>query len=333
MNRLWPVVGLLAACLSWTGCQPERVCPDLSLAAPVQTVVGDYNTNARKVPRLWTYAKVAITFRESPGDLGLTWGSTSPLAEVNARLIFAKTDEPDRPADFFLLFKEAGQEIGRLGVSNADNAYYFWMQAGDHRQCLWGNLDLAGAPGIKDLPLDPTQLLSVLAICELPADFTAPPVVLQSYCSDPCAYVLTYVDRQPITNRILARREMYFDRSALREDGVLVEQPRRPFRVRILDEQGRPILDATMKDYRPIAWEDVTLMDAPPPIMPTDIKLRWLETGTELHMILSGMTTADKVDPAAFLFWDRLPGGLRSRCRQVDGHLRLAPPAPEGSDS
>ncbi|MCD4823249.1 MAG: hypothetical protein K8S55_01465 [Phycisphaerae bacterium] len=302
---------------SAAGCNGKSICPSIDKAVSVETVVEDYNANAAKIPRLWSYAKVAMTFRKNPGELGFTIGSTSPLASPNARLFLTKAADRLGPQDFFLQTKEAGKEIARLGVSLRDSVYYMWFNAGDRKLALTGQLVLAGAPGLAAMPLDPTQLLGVLSICELPTDLTQPPLVAQTISTDPCAYVLTYIDRQPISNKLLFKREIYFDR----REGV----PRQPFMVKIFDDHGRAVLTAKMKNYQPIRLEDVVDESATPPVMPTDIRLTWHKSGSELRMVLSGMTTADKVDPEAYRFYDRLPATLKGSVRRLQPKLPSRP--------
>ncbi len=307
-------MGLLLSFL--VGCELSSRCPSIDDAAPLDVVIAGYNANASRIPRLWSYARVAATFRETPSDLGVSWGSTSPLAEPNARLFLTKQADPLAAPEFLLLIKEAGREVSRLGTSTADNAYYFWYLFGDHAGGLWGQLNLAGAPNLRDLPIDPTQLLAALAVMELPYSQLRPPFVIQSYATDPCAYVLTFIDRQPVTNKLLARREIYFDR----RQGKAI----RPIRVMIYDDRGREVLRGDLADYQPIESPDAR-NDVPQPVMPTDIRLHWRKTGSEMHITLEGMTTEDRVVPEAYLLWDRLPGSLKGHLRQVDDHLPAAP--------
>ena len=311
---------LLAAC-------EASLCPPAKDALPIEQIVGEYNHNALRVPRLWARAKVAMTFRKSPGSLGFTVGSTSPLAESNALLLLDKTvsqapqaSRVGRHRDFFLVIKEMGQEIARLGISTQDKVYYMWSQLGENRSALAGDLTLAGAPNIPGMPIDPTQLLSVLCVDELPADLTRPPLVAQSISCDPCAYILTVLDRQPLTNKLLFKREIYFDRRK--------GKPLRPLMVKVFDERGRRTLTATMKNWQPIEMLDVEddLAD-PPAEMPTDIHLVCEETGAELHLVLSEMTTEDKVIPAGYLFWDRLPAALKPHVQTLRPEGNLPAPA------
>jgi hypothetical protein len=295
------------------GCTTDD-CPSVWLASPVEEVVAEYNANASRVPRLWAHAKISATLRERPGTLGTKIGSTSFLAGVNGRLLLRKTNGAGRPVDFMLRMLEGGEEIFRTGVSTNDEAYYYWTNAGERSGGQWGRLPLAGAPGVK-IPIDPTQLLGVLGIVELPIDRTHPPFVAQRVTDDPCAYVLTYISRQPVTGKLLFTREIYFDRR--------MDQPRRPFMVKIFDDTGRIALTAEMADYQPIEMIDVPETNAPPPVMPTDIRLTWHQTGSEMHIVLPIISTADRVTPDGFDLWENVPDRIRLELEQVDEGIEL----------
>lgn len=286
----------LSACL--VGCETPH--PPLSTIQPPGVVIGDYNAAASRIPRLW--ARAEIIYRESAGGIPIS---------ASGLLTLRKSADRMKPADFFLKFNEAGNEIGRLGVSTADQAYYAWFQAGDKATCRWGRLALAGAPGVEDMPIDPTQLPAVLAICELPFEATDPPYVVQRIGFDPPAYVLSIIDRQPVTGRFLYRRDVYFRWSET--------EPRRVFRVDLFDENGLAVLTAHLQNYRPVAMEGVD--DETPVEMPTDIRMRWRKTGGELRLKLSNMTTTKHLDPEAYRFSRWVPIRLQDRAKQVDAHL------------
>ncbi len=265
-------------------------------------------------------------FTDPSTGLPFSWGSTSPLATPNGLLLVGKADPPGGAHDFRLDGREAGQDLFRLGASTEDNAYYLWFNAGDRSRIYWGRLDLAGAPG-AEIPLDATDLPAVLGIVPLPKSQTQIPAVAMRMSHEPgaempCeqkpAYILTYIDRQPVTGRVLFKREYYFPWTA---GG---EVPTRPFRVKLLDARGLTVMTAELGEYRSIAPEDLDAEPSAALTMPTDIRIAWAKA--KIHIVLSEMTTADKVDPAAYLFWDRLPGALEAdRAVQVDRNL-----APKG---
>ena len=99
--------------------------------------------------------------------------------------------------------------------------------------------------------------------------------------SETAAYVLTYIDRQPLSRRIGFTREIYFNWD---NTGV-----RRPFLVKLYDRGGEPVLTARLRNYRPIATDG-----GEPAVMPTDIDLAWQDSASRLHLHLSEMTDADK---------------------------------------
>ena len=307
--------------LSFMASCSQPICPDTKSAVPLEDVVARYNVNASKIPRLWARAEVSMTFREKPSDLGFTWRSGEPTSYLLLDKMMAKKNN-SKHVDFTLIVKETINEIARVGISTQEGVYYSWMNFGKNSQCQYGRLPLAGAPGVTKIAVDPTQLLAVLAVCALPADSTTLPMIAQTYSSNPCAYVLTVVDRQPVSNKLLFRREIYFDRSVERVDGKLVEKPRRPFLVRIFDDMGRAVLTGRMNGYKHIAIEDVD-DESKLPTMPTDINLRFEETGAEIRLQLSDMTTEDKVIPEAYLFVDRLPERLKGKQRCVDSSVIL----------
>ena len=279
-------------------------------------LVARFNANAARVPRLWARAKIYVHLVDDKGR-AWDWGDTVG-ASTNGLVCLRKADSPLGPHDFALQGLQAGEHVFRLGVSTVDKAYYYWARMGDQNG-TYGSTALAGAPGRQGLPVNPLDLMSVLGLVELPADFTRTPTVLLRMDETPCrrAYVLTCIDRQPLTDRLVARREIDFDWSD--------QRPPRPTRIQFLDEYGRPVMVASLREYRAIRLADV---EAPatgpaasktaPPVMPTDIEITWPATGSRIHVVLSEMTTEDRVDPDLFLFWERLPRGVRENLTCAD---------------
>jgi len=305
---------LVVSCLlAAPGCKPK--CPEMRLS--LGKLVAEQNANAGRIERLWARAKIRV---EMPG--GLAWGSTSPLAAPNGRLLLQKSGDPLGPQDFVLIGGESlAMDLFRIGSSTAEGIYYFWYSAGPRGgQAWWGRHEFAGAPGVKDMPIEANQLLSVLGVCALPADFTKLPTVALSMSRDPCAYVLTYIDRQPLTGRILFRREIFLTWDDKR--------PPRPFRINLFDNTGRRIMTARVKNYRPV---EAAAAAGRPPVMPTDIEIAWPEKKSKVHIALSEMTTEDKWDVSACRFRDadtgELPGGLSpGDVVQVDADLTSGGP-------
>jgi len=201
------------------------------------------------------------------------------------------------PQDFVLIGREtASLELFRVGCNVDEGVYYLWYRFRQHGQAWVGRNELAGAPGVQGLPLDPNQLLAVLSVCELPDDYTDAPTVAMTMDTDPqrCAYVLTYIDRQPITRRLGFRREIYFhwgpDKKPPFLSGDVDKKQRRPFMVKFFDNRGRRIMTAMLDKYKPIRLAEDAPKGAAPPVMPTDIRIDWPEKNNSVHLVLSDMT-------------------------------------------
>lgn len=302
----WVLVAALAAGASAVcGCAP---CPETIV--PLARLVAEHNANATAVPKLWALARIEATLYEKDSGLSFAWPAWGLPANPNGRLFLAKGQDKLGPHDFLLVGRQAGADVFRLGSSTEEGAYYFWYNYGDRGRAWWGQQALAGAPGVHGSPINPNDLLAVLGVCELPDDFTQPPTVALTMNTTPgkCAYVVTYIDRQPVTNRLLFRREMHV---AWSNTG-----PRRPFLVNLFDNAGVRVMTARLRDYRPI---DTGRADGPRPVMPTDIRITWPRAGTKVHIVLSGVTTT-KGRRQACLMNKYLPSGLP--VIQVDRHIR-----------
>ena len=278
---------LLAAMLASAGCCAAP-CPDK--LASIDQIVAAHNANAASVPRLWARVEMDVTLKPETGP-EMTWRSGSPTG----LLLYRRGMNSNGPHDFVLIGREAAAvELFRAGASNAQGLYYFWYKFGDRAGAWYGRLALAGAPGVKQVPVDPMQLLSVLGITPLPAEAGRLPAAAISMQNTPgdCAYVVAVLDRQPVSGRVLFKREIVMPWSD--------DKPPRPARVNIFDDAGRRVMTASLWDYKPI---DVSSLDDPPaksPVMPTDIDIVCNEVPgshtfvRRIRLRISEMTVEDK---------------------------------------
>ncbi len=295
--------------LAAAGCNPAR--PEQALTR--RQLIDAHNANAAAVPRLRARAKIALTFTDDQGR-SFSWGSTSPLAGANGLLLYAPGREALGPHDFVLIGRAAGAtELFRLGNSASEGVYYLWYSFGDYRRALWGRDALAGASGAA-MPIDPMQILSVLNIAPLPADFAAlPTAVLTLSDGAPWSYVLTVVDREVLTGEILCRRQVRCTWDDRKEP--------LPYRVDLFDATGQRAMTAQLRDYQAIATaEEVGLT----PRMPTDITITWPQKRSRIHLVLSEMTTEAKWERQQMLFEAHRPPGLTAdQIIQVDADVDL----------
>lgn len=308
----WLAGALLAAAA--VGCGPAK--PEIALTR--RQIIDAHNANARAVPRLWARARIALTLTDSHGRRLLV-GSTSSLASPNGLLLYARGQAARGPHDFVLIGRAAGAtELFRLGNSAEEGVYYLWYNFGDHRQAIWGRDKLAGAAGV-DIPIDPMQILSVLNITPMPADFAAlPTAVLTLSDAAPWSYVLTVIDRQPVSGEILCRREVRCTWDDHKEP--------LPYRMDLFDAQGQRVMIAELSDYRPIRVAEGSGVT---PRMPTDIQITWPGKRSSLHLVLSEMTTEAPWDRGQVLFAPHRPGAMTpDQIIQVDKELDTGDSAP-----
>ncbi len=300
------VAGLLLG-----GCTQQ--CPKASV--PMDQLVAEYNANAQKAPQL--YARVEISLHlVAPDGRASDWSG-------DGTLLMEKGDNKLGPHYFVVSGRESGQDLFRLGCDPSDDVYYLWYHFGGKGQLWRGRQSVAGAPGVR-MPLDPNQLLSVLAITQLPDDFRKLPTVCMTLQDDPgtrcaprpCSYVLTYIDRQALSDRITSQREMYFAWSDT--------QPRRLFQVSFIDAAGRRAMNATVGNY-----QEVETGDNDRPLMPTEISVSWPQTGSWIRLKLSKMNiTKGQPREACKLV---PPGGVT--VNDVDENIVMPAPAPTTSRS
>jgi len=305
------LAGLLAA----PGC--VEPCPETLRS--LDEVLAEYNANADALPRLWARAEVSVTL-DAPDTPSYTWHSGHAtclllLAKGPQRLrldpvelltlprplrvlLLRKARERIRPHDFVLIGREtAAVELFRMGSSAAQGVDYFWYRFGERGKAWFARP--GGLGGGRGLPMDPMQMLSVLAVCALPDDPAKLPAVALSMRNAPgdCAYVVTLIDRQPVTGRVLFLREVHFRWSDT--------EPCRPFRVDLLDAAGRRVMTAHLRDYKPVDVSDLDEAPAVEPVMPTDIEIVANPFGgrtplvRRVHLRLSEMTAEDRWDRAA----------------------------------
>lgn len=306
MNRRWPVAwALLLAASSLAGCPKPPQCPESH--ASLEALAAEYNANAAKIPRLWARARVRLTLSDEKGR-SFSWGSASAVALPNAKLRLWK--EKAGAPGFVLAGGELGTELFRVGTDAASGLYYLWYGLGGRGRAWLGRCELAGAPDIQSLPVDPLQLAEILCVTELPNQTGKLPGVVMTMQTDPCAHVVAYLKVQPVSGRLKVWREVWF-----RWDERLA---RRPFRIRLFDPAGRCRVIADVARYKPVEWDGP---EDGAPVMPTDFRVNWpaikgVQTAGSLRMTLSGMSTTRAFKKSYFDFESHLPAGIKPT--QVD---------------
>ena len=298
-------------------------------------LVAEYNANASAVPMLAAYTDIEFTaYHEATGLSLPLWSSPNGLLRIK------KGPDPLGAHDMVLIGREVSKQVLRVGTSRKENVYYMWTLMPEAR-AMWGRMQLAGAPGIKLMPIDPTGLQAVLGICQLPADQSNTPAVTLQMDTTPgrYAYVLDYVSRQPVSNRIVVRREFRFAWDEKRHSWLAEilwgkEKRRLLDEINFFDARGRRIMSAAVGNYEPV---DVSAMDNPPetpPIVPTDIRITWFndrkQKTASVRLQLSQMTTEETWDTEICEFLKNVPADIPpDKVIQIDKHIQ---PTKKGDD-
>jgi len=299
LRRIYTITSIITI-IFIAGC--KKPCPEKFVS--LTKLVDEYNLNARKVKTLWCRVRIRITITDEKGR-SISWGSTSPLSLPNGLLCLEKMRSDPSQVNFVLIGREMS-ELFRIGIDAKNDLYYLWFNVGKASGAWFGRCKYAGAPNVKAMPIDPTQLVEILSITMLPPpEPNTLPAVVMTLENEPCAYVVRYLAPQPITGHLKIWREMYFKWSDT--------EPRRPFRIKIYDTAGLCRVVAEVKDYKPIrqGWE----YPQNAPVIPIDIHITWpaipnIQPASSLHMKLSEMTLQKRFSSKVFDFFSHLPNEI-----------------------
>jgi hypothetical protein len=290
---------LLAAALA-TGCCPPE--PETVLLR--EQLVDAHNRRAAFVPRLWARASIQLKLVDAETGRFVLWSSGGPTG----LLLLKKQADPSQPPDFVLIGKEVGEEIFRVGYSARDRAAYYWFHYGGEGGGAYLPDGAEARAAGRALPIDPLELVSALQVCAWPRQPGRLPAVAMRLDGSDCfrrAYVMDYIDAGA---RYKRSTRLHWDD----------EKPARAFAVEYFSPLGRPAaMTARVGDWKGIRLEDLDAYPEGEIEMPTDIEIRWAETGSWIRLRLSEMTTADKFLVEVFRLFDRLPPGLRGRLRRL----------------
>ena len=289
------LISLLVVSLG--GC--DRPIPKTQIS--LNELVAEYNENAKSIPMLAAYADIEFSAYHASSGAGMPLWSTP-----NGLLRVKKGPEPLGTHDMVMIGREVSKQILRIGTSRKDNVYYIWTLIPDPK-AMWGHMKYAGAPGIDNIPIDPTGLLAVLGICQLPDQRSRDSAVTLRMDTTPgrYAYVLGYINRQPVSDRLVMTKEYRFAWDEKRPDGLSEllwgkQKPRRLEEVNFYDVDGRKVITAKVGDYEPVEIDPDAEQPETAPLMPTTISIEWFndrqQMKSRIRLKLSQMTTRETWD-------------------------------------
>lgn len=242
---------LCAAC----GCRPTRQPEVAGYFGPTETlvdVVEAVNANNRQIPTLWAKGYFEATIVDDR--------KRKQFVNGDAILLLRK------PHEFKLVGrKDVAGQVFELGTT--DNEY--WMVVRPEADTLWwGAYDRLADADPSLIPVRPDLLMQVLAVGDLPSDLSRDPAPVLRFNNDADAYMIVWVVRTP--SRLIAQREVWYDR-----------QTKRPKLVLLFDENGRIVVRAYLSDHRPVGQAG----DAP--TVAARYQLFFPESGARLELTLN----------------------------------------------
>ncbi|MDP6046797.1 MAG: hypothetical protein QGG25_14410 [Phycisphaerae bacterium] len=302
-------------------------------------LVSEYNANAKAVPMIAAYADIEYTMYHESTGVGLPlWSSPNGLLRME------KGPDPLGTHDMVMIGRELSRQVMRVGTSRKDNVYYMWTLIPDPK-AMWGHMKLAGAPGIENLPINPTGLQVILGICQLPdgRSKSAGVTLRMDTTSGRYAYVVGYISRQPVTDKLVVNKEFRFAWDEKRPNGLSEffwgkQKPRRLEEVNFYDMNGRKVVSAQVGDYKPVEIDPEAAQPKIAPIMPTRIRITWFnkrqQKTSSVLLRLSQMTTEKQWETDVCDFLDNVPDEISDyEIIQVDKDIPFGDPVKkEGSD-
>ena len=239
-----------------------RSClPQIGYFGPTDSmdkVVADINANNEKIPSLWS----SLYYKAN-------------IVDENKQTHFINGEGT-------LLYRQPGELrlVGRKDPAGVvfdigSNREAYWMRVIPQISTMWygqygdlANVDLRA----QHIPIRPDLVMGVLPIATLNTDFSQLPAPTMRFSNKDDAYMFVWITKLP--DRWIAYREVWYDRKT-----------RQPRFVLLYDGDGRVVIRADLGIYKPVQVPN--LARAQWPVVPTDYKLTFPDTGSTMQFTLS----------------------------------------------
>ena len=206
------------------GPRARQVEPYTGPTEPMRKVVADINANSAAIPTLWARHYFA-------GDLVDERGKSTYVNTEGLLLV-------SKPRAVRLVGRKPGTDVFDMGT----DGQRFWMSVPIEVDTMWwGHNRNIGKPCVRGgVPIQPDSIFEVLGVGGFDAaNLNQPPVPVMRFEPTSDAYVFLW--SRPLADRWAATKEVWFDRTT-----------KRPYLVRLYDDNGRVVLRAQLEDHRQI---------------------------------------------------------------------------------
>jgi hypothetical protein len=240
----------------------------------LQQVVDAINQNNRRLPTLWAHARtMEISIVDDKGKRHEEVLGGSVLYRAPREVLVVGR-------------KDVVGDIVQIG-SNDD---VYWLTAKDPGPdtAWWGRYRYLGQPCAKPIPVRPDLVLQVLGVSTIDSDLSALPAPVMRFNNDRDEYMLTWIAK-PFSDRWVALKEIWYDRAT-----------KRPTHVMLFDPDGRVTLSAWLSQHKPV--ESPEMPKEQWPIVATDYRLYFPDSGSKLHLVLDDVKLNRKGAPNDMTF-------------------------------
>ncbi len=264
------LIGLLA---SIAGCPPKPPPRDpfqpTTVPAEVEDVgviVDRINANAERMPNdvmLKSFARIQAGIVDEEGKTTDYTG--------DGRLYFVK------PMYFYLTFNHLASTIVKM--SSDGQTYWLWYK--ETKKVYWGKYEHLNKPRLRDMPIQPDQVIAALGLTRLPTSFDRLFGPVFSVPTQRIPHTLNPQVRLTYFRRIEDHGRLD------RVYSVSRRPPNLPERILFGDKHGRVGCEATLDHLRPVGVSD-DVIEGEGPIMPHKIALRLPQEDGYLILELEG---------------------------------------------
>jgi len=244
----------LIGCVPKTG-PTDRPKPYFGPTESMVDVVGRINQNHAKIRSLWARHTFEATVVDDKGK--------SHFVNGDGNLLFRK------PRELRLI---GNKDIAGTIFEAGSTADRFWLKVLPELETMWwGYHANVGKPCTLDVPIRPDALVEVLAVSDLPTDFTTDPQPVMRFNNDADAYMFLWT--KFAVDRRVPVREVWYDRAT-----------KLPKLVVYFDLEGRIVVRAYLAQHRPVPIDGVS--ESARPRVATDFKIFFPQSGTKLNLQL-----------------------------------------------
>ncbi|HMO27444.1 MAG TPA: hypothetical protein PKB10_14375, partial [Tepidisphaeraceae bacterium] len=210
--------------LALAGCRPPPPPTPAGYFGPTETiseVVRQINANNQRLPTLWASGVFEAWLYDDRQRETFVNGTVTLVHE-----------KPDG------LRIVGNKDLAGMVFEIGSNAQQYWLVVKGDLDTMWHGRWGGRGQGTQ-MPIDPSLVLEVLGISDIPGDFRTEPLPVMRFNNDADAYMFVWHVRLP--DRLVATREVWFDR-----------QSKLPKLVLLFDAHGRVVLRAYLSNHGPV---------------------------------------------------------------------------------